>query len=40
MLDQEVYGFGTVPYLLLTVHDPALFVSDLQDGNKKILFFF
>jgi len=33
------YGSGSVdPYLGLTDPDPALFVSDLQDANKKYFF--
>ncbi len=35
------YGFGSADtYLWLTDPDPAIFVSDLQDATKKMLFYF
>jgi hypothetical protein len=38
ILEQAGSGTGD-PYHLLTDPDPALFVSNLQDANRKIIFF-
>jgi hypothetical protein len=32
------FGTDSDPHLRLMDPDPAIFVSDLQDGNKKLLF--
>ncbi len=37
---RDIFGMDPDPCLWLTEPDPAIFVSDLRDGNLKIISFF